>query len=318
MDFRGLDLNLLVALDALLAERNVTRAGARLHLSQSAMSGALARLRQFFGDDLLAQSGRAMVLTPLAASLAGPVRDILFQVQTTVAAKAEFVASESDRRFTIMASDFVLMALMAEVMPRVEREAPRVTFDLRKVTTSGIELLDRGEIDFLVVPEIFATDAHPREKLFEEGYTCVVWTENDKVGERMSFDKYLALGHVAIAIEESRASGFEEWFLRHYGFRRRIEVVAPTFALVAPLVIGTNRIATVPAGLAEYSARYLPIRVVPLPVEIPERVETLQWPRFQDDDPGSQWLRAILRNAARRLGAEERVSPARANTPRSR
>jgi LysR family transcriptional regulator, nod-box dependent transcriptional activator len=302
VDFRGLDLNLLVALDALLAEKHVTRAGFRVHLSQSAMSGALARLRQYFGDELLVQTGRTMVLTPLARSLAKPVRDVLLQVQTTVASKAEFDPAVSDRRFAVMGSDFVLTVLMAEVMPRVEREAPGVTFELRQTRRAGLDMLDRGELDFLVIPEVFAVGGHPHAKLYEEGYACVVWSENSQVGTWMSFEQYLAMGHVAVAIGENKAPGFEEWFLQNYGYRRRIEVIAPTFAMVTALVVGTNRVATVPTGLADFSARYLPLRTVVLPVEIPSRVETLLWPRFQDDDPGSLWMRSVFLDAAVTIG----------------
>ncbi len=297
MELRGLDLNLLVALDALLMERNVTRAGARLHLSQSAASGALARLRSFFGDELLVQVGRSMVLTPRAQSLVEPVRDVLLQIQSTIAARAEFDPARSDRRFAIMGSDFVLTVLMAEVLPRVAREAPGVTFELRQTSRGGVRGLDRGELDFLIIPEVFTSDAHPKERLYDEAYTCVVWSGNALVGKTLTFDQYLALGHVAIAIGDSRATGFEEWFLQHYGYRRRVEVVAPTFGLLPQLVVGTDMVATVPVGLATFSARYFPLRVVELPIDIPRRVETMQWPKFQDLDPGSIWLRGIFREA---------------------
>ncbi len=301
MDFRGLDLNLLVALDALLSERNVTRAGGRVHLSQSAMSGALARLRQFFGDELMIPVGRTMMLTPLAQSLVKPVRDVLLQVEATVTAKAEFDPTSSDRRFAIMGSDFVLTSLMETVVPRVGREAPGVTMELRQIDPAGRDALARGDLDFMIVPDLFVAEGHPTERLFEAGYSCLVWSENAEIGDVMTFEQYLAAGHVAIAVGENQGPGFEEWFLQHYGYRRRVSIVAPTYAMLPPLLVGTNRIATVPTGLAEFSARRLPLRVVPLPVEIPKRIEVLQWPKFQDHDPGSVWLRAILKEEAARL-----------------
>ena len=101
MRFNQLDLNLLVALDALLTERNITAAGVRLHLSQSAMSSALARLRDYFEDELLVQVGRKMAPTPLGDSLAGPVRKILIDIQTTIAAKPAFEPATSNRRFIV-------------------------------------------------------------------------------------------------------------------------------------------------------------------------------------------------------------------------
>src|SRR5579883_2295229 len=120
MHFRNLDLNLLVALDALLAERNITQAGKRLHLTQSAMSGALARLREYFGDELLAQVGRKMVPTPLGKSLTEPVRNALHNIQATIATKTRFDPATSKRHFKFMMSDYVATVLMSAALPRIE------------------------------------------------------------------------------------------------------------------------------------------------------------------------------------------------------
>src|SRR5215472_18123748 len=116
MHFRQLDLNLLVALDALLMERNITEAGRRLHVTQSAMSGSLGRLREYFGDELLVQIGRKMVPTPLAETLAEPVREILLKVKATVDARPGFDPATSTRRFSLMMSDYVSTVLMNEVV----------------------------------------------------------------------------------------------------------------------------------------------------------------------------------------------------------
>src|SRR5215468_4155230 len=115
MHFHQLDLNLLVALDALLVERNITEAGKRVHLTQSAMSGALARLRQYFGDELLVQVGRKMVPTPLGESLIEPVREILIKVKTTIETRPGFDPAASTRRFSLMMSDFCATVLMLNV-----------------------------------------------------------------------------------------------------------------------------------------------------------------------------------------------------------
>ena len=133
MDLHLFDLNLLVALDALLTERNVTRAGNRLNLSQSAMSGALARLRHHFRDELLVPVGRRMMLTPVADGLVAPVRDILLKVRGTLGSKPRFEAATAARHLSLAVSDYVTEILLADVLRAARCEAPLITFDLRPV-----------------------------------------------------------------------------------------------------------------------------------------------------------------------------------------
>src|SRR5215469_5503956 len=130
MDFGGLDLNLLVALDALCAEKSVSRAGERLHLSQSATSGALARLREAFHDPLLVQVGRKMALTPLAEGLIEPVRDFLLNAEAILHGSPAFDPATSTRKFRVLMSDYVQTVVMTEALPRLEKIAPRVTVEL--------------------------------------------------------------------------------------------------------------------------------------------------------------------------------------------
>jgi LysR family transcriptional regulator, nod-box dependent transcriptional activator len=304
MNLRGLDLNLLVILDALLTEQNVTYAGKRIHLSQSATSGALARLREFFGDELLIQVGRKMVLTPLAQSLAVPVREVLLQIQGTIAAKAEFAPSASDRTFRVMGSDYMLTILIPEVLRYLERHAPNITLDLRLTGTAYLEQLERGEIDLLIMPEFFASAVHPKEEFFEDNFICAVWKENPLVGDSITFEQYLALGHVVVKLGREQVPSFEEWFLKQYGYVRRIEAVTPLFTLVPGFLVGTHKIATLHTKLAQFYNTLFPIRLIPFPAEIPKLVEVLQWNKYQDQDPGLIWFRGIIKAVAGKLAAD--------------
>ena len=162
MNLKGLDLNLLVALDVLLRERSITRGGERLGLSQSAMSGALARLREYFSDPLLVPVGRSLMLTPLAEGLSDPVTRILRDIQAAISTRAEFDPAHSDRRFSIMASDYAFTAFMPQLFARLEREAPSVTLQLRQLSPDWHEELNRGDIDFLIVPERYAALYDPK------------------------------------------------------------------------------------------------------------------------------------------------------------
>lgn len=298
MHFRQLDLNLLVALDALLTERNITEAGRRVHLTQSAMSGALARLREYFDDELLVQVGRKMVPTPLAGSLAEPVREILLKVKSTIAAKPTFDPGTATRRFSLMMSDYVSTVLMSEVLRQAEQVAPHVTFEIVSNDISNpFEVLERADIDFLIMPPDYISKNHPSELLFQDGYACVVWADNPIVGDSLSTQQYIELGHVVPQFGR-RTPAIDEFFLNQLGLTRRIEVVAMNFNAIPQCIVGTRRVATVQRRLAEFYAKYLPLRLVPPPFEIPPLRESMQWHTCFDGDPGSHWLRGILKKVA--------------------
>ncbi len=162
MHFEQLDLNLLVALDALLTERSITAAGVRVHLTQSAMSGALSRLREFFNDDLLTQVGRKMVPTPLGESLAEPVRQILLQVRATINTKPGFDPATSTRHFSVMMSDYVDTVLMSDLLRRAEAVAPHVRFNLvSNDVAPPTEFIERADVDLLIMPREYLSDKHP-------------------------------------------------------------------------------------------------------------------------------------------------------------
>jgi LysR family transcriptional regulator, nod-box dependent transcriptional activator len=298
MNLKGLDLNLLVALDVLLRERSITRGGERLGLSQSAMSGALARLRDYFSDPLLVPVGRSLMLTPLAEGLADPVGRILHEIQNAISTRARFDPEQSDRRFSIMASDYAFTAFMPQLFARLEREAPGVSLQLRQLSPNWHEDLNRGHVDFLIVPERYALPNHPSLPIFEDDFRCVAWSGNKSIGRTLSLEQYLSAGHVVVELSGVQEASFDEWFLRSQGHVRRVEIVAPTFALVPQLVVGTRRVATIWSRLAEMATAHLPLKQLPLPVEIPSFKEVLQWPVQRDTEPGNVWLRRILRETA--------------------
>ena len=298
MNLKGLDLNLLVALDVLLRERSLTRGGERLGLSQSAMSGALARLREYFSDPLLVPVGRSLMLTPLAEGLTDPVARILHDIQETISTRAEFDPAHSDRRFSIMASDYAFTAFMPQLFVRLEREAPGVTLQLRQLSPSWHEDLNRGHIDFLIVPERYGLPNHPSVPIFEDDFRCVAWNGHTAIGRELTLDQYLSAGHVAVELSGVQEPSFDEWFLRSRGHVRRVEIVAPTFALVPQLVVGTGRLATIWTRLAEMATAHLPLKQLSLPIEIPSFKEVLQWPVQRDAEPGSVWMRRVLQETA--------------------
>ncbi len=306
MDLGGLDLNLLVALDALFAEKSVSRAGARLHLSQSATSGALARLREVFGDPLLVPVGRRMVMTPVAEALVEPVRDFLLQAEAILNNHPVFDPGSSTRKFRILMSDYVETVLLAEALPRIEQSAPGIRFDFISNMEGGFEALDRGEIDLSISPSIRLSQEHPSEPLFQDDFICVLWSGNNRVKSAISLDEYLDMGHVVVRFGKNQElTTFDEWFLERYGHERRVEIVTTAFNLVPHLLVGTSRIATLHRRLALSYQRYLPLKVIKPPFAIPALQESMQWHKSRDRDPGTLWLRALLKSVVPQRQAED-------------
>jgi DNA-binding transcriptional LysR family regulator len=259
MDLHLFDLNLLVALDALLTERNVTRAGNRLNLSQSAMSGALARLRHSFHDELLVPVGRQMALTPVAEGLVEPVRDILLRIRETLGSKPQFDPLTATRHISLAVSDYVVEIVIADVLRRARLEAPHMTFEVRGVGRRATEDLESGELDFLISPEGYVSAAHPTDVLFEDTYTCLAWAGNTSIGTSVTLEEYLNLGHVVVNVAGSEQPGnYDEQFLRRSNFTRRVEISVPAFSLAPQLVVGTDRVATITTRLAVKYAETLP------------------------------------------------------------
>ena len=301
MELHQFDLNLLVALDALLTERNVTHAGVRVNLSQSAMSGTLARLRRLFHDQLLVSVGRRMTLTPLAQELVDPVREILLLVRGAIGTKSHFEAATSTHHFSISVSDYATTILMADMLRDVKPKAPGITFELRPISRRAVEDLEAGRLDFLIGPEGFVSPEHPHEWLFEDTYTCVVWTGNHVAHERLSIEQFMNLGHVMVRFGEADAPNYDERFLRTLKYKRRVEVITPGFDLAPHLVVGTDRVALVTTRLAVRYAELLPLKLVPFPVEIPPLIEVLQWHKAHNQHPAHLWFRAQIKEAVSRL-----------------
>ncbi|PZQ77492.1 MAG: nodulation protein NfeD [Variovorax paradoxus] len=301
MRYQRIDLNLLAALDALLAERNVTRAAERLHMTQSAMSGVLARLRDYFGDALLVPVGRTLQLTPRAEALISPVRQIILQVDATLGVQPEFDPPTARRHFTVIASDYVTQVLMAEALRRIALLAPGLSFDVRPTHAGMAQDLDQGRVDLLVTPAHLTLPDHPQQLLFEDTYHIVACAQNAALAEGITAAQYLQMGHVVYQDDQGSNPWFEQWYANQHRGNRRVEVVAHGFLLMPRFVMGTSRIATIQTRLAQQFVQAMPLRLLEPPMPTPRLTEILQWHRLRDDDPGVRWVREQIQAVARQL-----------------
>lgn len=302
MHFHKLDLNLLVALDTLLEERSVSRAATRQHLSQSAMSSALSRLREYFGDELLVPVGRRMEPTALALSLAPQVRNILQQVRVTIETRPTFHPATAQRRFRIMTSDFLIEVLLADVMRQLATTAPAIQLEIRGSGEESLAAFLRGDIDLIIAPERSMLEEHPRASLFEETFSCVVWAGNTSVSDPLTIEQYVAMGHVAVQFGPAQPTILEQWFAeqaeKDQRIERRIDIIAPTFGVVPHLIVGTQRVATMHSRHARLYQEMLPLRVVEPPPGFPTMREMVQWHRHLDSDPAIRWFVSLLTSFA--------------------
>lgn len=298
MRFGRLDLNLLVALDALLAERSVSLAADRLCLSQSATSSALGRLREYFGDELLVVKGRNMILTARAEELIDPVRAVLEQIRTTVAVAPPFDPLTADRLIRIMASDYSTEVLLAAMLAKLETEAPNIRFEIQTMNDNPIEAIDRGHVDLLLTIDYAISPDHPSQLLFEDDYVVVGAQDNPAMHQPMTRELYFGLGHVSARFGKSRVPAFEDWFVRRHKQQRRVEVVAPTFLSLPGLIGGTNRIATMHRRMAEIVVRSMPLVMREVPFAIPPIRESVQWNIANSNDRALRWVVERLQAAA--------------------
>jgi LysR family nod box-dependent transcriptional activator len=302
MRFNGLDLNLLVVLDALLDEKKIIGAARRLSTSQSAISGMLAKLRVHFGDQLLVPTGRSMTVTPLGLDLQEPVRALLLRIQATVAHQPTFDMATEKRTFRITVSDYAVQLMIVPLMHRLQAVAPFISLELRPQIENVHQFLRNGETDLSIMPAEFIDPGQPHAPLFEETFSCVVWEGNTAVGATLDLDTFLQCGHAVVRLGQPSVPSLAESHLDALGLARRTYITTPDFTSLIPMVVNTQMIAVTQTRLALETQARLPIRVLAPPVPLPALRMSMQWHRYQTDDPSHRWLREQLLDVARELG----------------
>jgi DNA-binding transcriptional LysR family regulator len=267
MNIRSIDLNLLVALDALVAERNVTRAGQRVGLTQPAMSNALRRLRQTLDDPILVRSSGTLVPTRLATELVRPVRALLAEVDAVLATDAAFEPARAERAFRIAAVDHAWVSLVPRLTRGVSESAPGVRLDFCAYGDATEDELESGVLDaaILVGPTSGRRAGFRRDRLYEDHFDCLVRRGHPRVRGRLTLRRYLELGHV-LASPRSRRGGLVDRALQKQGLTRRVHVIVPHFVAAPFVVAQTDLVATLPRGVARPFAEMLDLQVFPPPI----------------------------------------------------
>jgi DNA-binding transcriptional LysR family regulator len=297
LNLRNVDLNLLVVLDALLNERNVSRAGERIGLSQPAMSAALGRLREIFRDPLLVRVGRELALTRNAEELIVPLREALDRIEVTLRQTAQFDPRVDVRTFSISASDYAVFVLLAPFVRTVASEAPHVTIHLLPRSRDATRVLQSNQADLLIEPsELMGETEFPSSPLMSDRWLCAVDADNPLMpGGRMTKAQFLRLPHLVYGIGADRQLNLADQYLEQTGVERRIDVTVESFLLVPFLIQGTELVSHVLERAARRLAATTNIRLLESPFDLPDIHEAMYWHPRHTTDPGHRWLRERLK-----------------------
>jgi DNA-binding transcriptional LysR family regulator len=290
------DLNLLRALDVLLEERSTTRAADRLGLTQSAVSRLLGRLRASLGDPLFVRTSRGLEPTERAIALGGPLRQTMMELERVLLERPGFDPRQARRRFRIAAVDYAQVVILAPVLAEIATVAPALDFELRQPSTQSRRDLESGALDLLLMPQEPSGPGIVWTALHDEGYTCLVWSKHSC--RRLTPARFAALPHVFVAPGE-RPGGVVDAVLAKQQLARRVAVQVPSFLVVPHLLIGTERIATVPTRMALALVRAHPLRILAPPADIPRFTICQAWHELHRHDSAHRWLRDTILRAAR-------------------
>jgi DNA-binding transcriptional LysR family regulator len=303
-ELAGVDLNLVFALDALLAERHVTRAAARLGITQSAASHALARLRDLLDDPLLVRGPRGtMIPTPRATALAPAVHRVLIDLSRILRGDAAFDPATARRTFRIGTSDYIGLVLIPRLVQRLERVAPRIDLWLHTLTDHGDEALAAGAVDVVVGPPHGAQrPAGTYEKvLFDETFTCIVRAKHPLAGAKLTLRRYCAAAHLLVTPRGTPGS-FVDDALAAIGRSRRVALAVQQFLVAPYLIASSDLIATLTTRVATTFADALGLVTMRPPLALPTIQMAVAWHERDHDDPPHRWLREQLLAVAADVG----------------
>jgi DNA-binding transcriptional LysR family regulator len=293
VNVKDIDLNLLRAFDAVLQEKSVTGAAARLGLTQPAVSNALARLRALFGDALFVRTPAGMDATPFARELGEPVRQALALLESALSHGPGFDAATSTRAFRFYMSDLGQVEFLPPLTERVQRIAPGVRLEAVALEVEGIDAaLAAGTLDLAVG---FLPGLGPpvrRRPLFRDPYVCLMRDDHAAIGKTLTRKKFVEASHVLVSYRGGHR--VIEEALERAGLARRIALRVPHFTVVPMVLARTDLILILPERVARVYARQGGFKYLPLPVPIPHADVGVHWHERFDADPGNRWLREQL------------------------
>lgn len=295
MHIRNLDLNLLVVMDAMLRERNVSKAAERIGLTQSAMSHALNRLRHYFDDPLFVKSGQSMEPTAKTIALQAAVLDVMGTVRQRILSETRFDPATAKREFTLCVTDMGELVFIPTLLALIRKLAPLCSIRTLQVPAEQIEsMLASGEADMAIGTYRTAPDTLYKQRLFLHGFSTLVHV-NSKIKKRISLDAFEKTPQIVVTLHGRSAVPFDN-ILEEKGIKRQVVMKTPHF-LIVPLLIAhqPDLIATVPTELARVFEELGNVRAVEPPLELPSYAISQHWHPLFHHEPALMWLRDLVK-----------------------
>lgn len=296
MNLSKINLNLLVALDALLTERNVTRAGNKLFITQSAMSNILKQLRELFQDDLLLQTGRTMTITRRGLELQPKIKEFLIQAEVIFNPK-KFVPANSKRLFTLGMEEYAAVVLLPLLYRYLSKHAPGIQLNVKHVPLFHEKaMLDSQEIELFVglLHKVNEMKGMSHDVLFRERFVCIGNAKNSLLKSKLTLKKYLSAKHLAFHPEEDTTITNVDHVLANLGYQRSIAMRLSRIVPGLYTISQSDIIATVPEGIAKEAKRLFNLVIQDCPVAIPEAAFVQLWHPWTHLDSSCQWLRNVI------------------------
>jgi len=308
MNLDKIDLNLLVYLDILLRERNVTRSASLLGITQPAMSNGLRRLRETFGDPLLVRTSEGMVPTERAQSLQPLLRQILASVEQVIEPTTEFDAKSSDRVFRIMTSDYGEATLLPRLLKRLNREAPHVVLDILTPSDMSFLEVEQGLVDLVINRFDTMPQSFHQKTLWKDSFSCLFAVDNP-ISHDYCLETYIRANHVwvsktgmgagmGITPEDTKRLGWVDEALDSIGYKRHISVFTRHYQSAALLASQRGLIATIPSRAAAIQSENPRLVVKKPPFDIPEFEFKMAWSPLLQHNAAHRWIRQVISDVA--------------------
>ena len=298
-NLRQLDLNLLVALDVLIAEASVTRAAEKLNTSQSAMSHSLKRLRTILNDDILIRTSREMEVTTYARQISNRVRQILSEIQSTLLEKEVFDPSTTNETFRIAASDYVESAIGTNLLQRLSTHAPGIRIRISNLDKENVmNALDNNLIDVIIDAKLPLKSWHVEQNLYQEEFVCVAKEDNSMT--ELSIADYIKRSHVLVSMRDDFQGAYDE-ILKQQQKSRRVIWSTTHFMTVPLLLANSNCVALLPNRMAQQCAKTMNLKLFPPPIAIEGFAVSLIWHQRNNNNSRHQWLREQIVNAVQNI-----------------
>ena len=293
-ELRNFDLNLLLAFKLLVEERSVSRAAEKLFISQPAMSHVLLKLRRHLDDPILVKTSSGMVPTPRAQALLEPVTDLLRGAERIIRTPEEFSPASSQRRFVIATSDYVECTLLPKLTESINARTPNIEIHVRQPINKLLETaIEEGDIDLIIgFSAIFDIPSHIcQQKLFNDKIVCILSQEHSNIiGNEISLEQFISSRHMVISRRETGTGLIDDYLVKR-GVARKISLIVPNFLSAPWILANTDLILSLPARIAEKFVHLVPLKILPIPIDLPPYDLLMLWHPRQEKEPDHRWLR---------------------------